>query len=90
LDDSPDEEACLVVFDARANETALTAFYSSRPVNELPVVVSRLAGNAAAIRARGFWPQRSKHEPLLYETRDPQSAIFYKPHVRCRDLAEVL
>ena len=90
LDDDPDEEACLVVFDARANESALTAFYSSRPMGALPAVVAQLAGSALPIRARGFWSQHSKREPLLYEMSDPKTAILYERHVRCSDLAEVL
>jgi hypothetical protein len=90
FDDDPDEEACLVVFDARANEPALTAFYSSRPIGALPAVVAQLAGDASPIRARGLWLQPSKVEPLLYEMRASQTAILYKRHVRCLDLREVV
>jgi|RhiMethySRZTD1v2_1073278.scaffolds.fasta_scaffold98844_4 hypothetical protein len=90
LEDFPDEEACVVGFDARANEGALTAFYTSRSIGTLPVTVSQLAGNALPLRARGSWSPPSKREPLIYETSDPQTAILYKPHVRCLDLRGLL
>jgi len=90
FDDDPDEEACLVVFDARANEPALTAFYSSRPIGTLPTVVAQLAGDAPPTSARGFRPQLTNVGPLLYEMRNSQTAILYERHVRCRDLREVL